>query len=141
MSLLSSGPAIILCLILAACGLYKPDYKPYDYVPVDGGSSGGGGNGSEDCPEGTQLTSYMNHIAAAVNTTCSSVGCHAGISKMLLVANEDNTNREKILEYSKGDAALLRGFLHSTSHNGGNMASTLSAEAINTWLATEAKCK
>jgi hypothetical protein len=139
MNIFSAASAIILCLMLIACGLYKSDYKPYEYVPVAGETPAEGEGG--DCPAGSQLTAYQTNIATPVNATCSGAGCHAAISKMLLTANDDDANRQKILTYSTGDASVLVGFLHSAAHRGGNMASVLSASAIEAWLMAEAKCK
>ncbi len=144
MNIASAVSAIILCLVLVACGLVSSDYKPYEYVPNGDGTGTGeaeGSEGSAECPAGSQLAAYQANLATPVNATCASASCHASISKMLLKSNEDDANRQKILTYSTGDAALLIGFLHSAGHQGGNMSSVLSAAAIETWLATEAKCK
>ncbi len=142
MNIVSAASAIILCLVLVACGLFKSDYKPYEYVPASGGTPSEDGEGEGgDCPAGSQLTAYQANIATPVNATCSGAACHAAISKMLLTTNDDDANRQKILTYSTGDSAVLIGFLHSTTHRGGNMSSVLSASAIETWLAAEANCK
>ena len=143
MNIVSAASAIILCLVLVACGLFKSDYKPYDYVAPAGGTAEEGAEGGEegDCPAGSQLAAFQANVATPVNATCSGAACHAVISKMLLTANADEANRQKLLAYSTGDAAVLINFLHSTTHSGGNMSATLSSTAIETWMAAEAKCK
>ena len=141
MRLIAAVSAFILCLIVASCGLFKNDYQPYAYdPPATDGSETTGDDGGTGCPAGSQLTSFKTNIATPVNNTCSGAACHAVISKMLLTKNDDEGNRQKLAAYAT-DAATFISFLHSTSHQGGNMSGTLPAASINAWLAAEAKCK
>lgn len=128
-----------IVMYLTGCGLFKSDYKPYAFDPP-AAADDAGDDGTEGCPAGSQLAAYKTNVSTAVNNTCSGASCHASISKMLLTADDDDANRQKLYAYSGGDADTLSAFIAGSEHKGGNMGSILPAAAISAWIAAEAKC-
>jgi hypothetical protein len=128
------GLGNIFVLILSGCGIAGSQY--IDYTPDTPTKAA-----APDCPEG--LAAYKQHVAKAVDDTCSSSSCHAStrLGSGNLVKGEDAANRSTLLSYSDTDgASLFKKISSDTDHGGKDQSKTLPLEEIKAWRDVEATC-
>jgi len=114
---------VSLLLILEACGLSKPIYKPYDT------------NAEDDTASAAKLAAFDKDMAS-IKTTCA--GCHIStpIGGVKLSATDSAINRKAIIAYTGTTSTKLDLKLRSGNHGGGKQTSPTKVQ-IDDWLTAE----
>jgi hypothetical protein len=116
---------VSLLLILEACGISKPIYKPYDT------------NAEDDTLSPAKLAAFDKDMAS-IKTNCAVSGCHLSISigGVKLSATDSAINRKAIIAYTGTTSTKLDLKLRSGTHGGGKQTSPTKVQ-IDDWLAAE----
>ncbi|MDD9952542.1 MAG: hypothetical protein OXT67_13360 [Zetaproteobacteria bacterium] len=131
-----------------ACGEIQPKYVPYSKSTgsTTDNSTDGDNQGSSGslCSSASALTAYTDNVKSAVDSSCSNSSCHGAattIGGTNLTAEDDNTNRSTLLNYTGTTGTTLFEKISSPTHGGGDQSSNLSESAINTWVSAETNCE